>query len=63
VFSTASRPVEGFTPSPVQWILFMFRRGQSGRVMKLTTLFLLVPRLRTRIAIPLHGAVLNELDM
>lgn len=66
IFSPAitSTLVQGLTQPPVQWLTRYFPQEKSGRYVKLTIHLNLVPRLRTRGAMPplsirLHGNVLT----
>jgi hypothetical protein len=51
-FITASRPILGPTPSPMQGVPGLLPRGYSSRTVKLTTHLHLVPKLRICGAIP-----------
>jgi hypothetical protein len=58
--STSSRPVQGPTQPPSQWLTRDFPRGQSDRDVKLTAHLQLMPRSRIRGSLlRLHGVVLN----
>jgi len=50
--TAVSRPALGPTQPPSKWVPRALSQGQSGRGIKLTTHFHLVPRLRMRGAIP-----------